>query len=103
MPNAAESPVYEQGDIVRLRSGGPPMSVRLFEAEESVVYVTWFFRGQRGEACYPASLLQPCAPFARHRARPAAEKRSQAIAKSERLTLDAPHAANFRPSHATSE
>ncbi len=50
---------FQQGDIVRLISGGPPMCVRSSRSDGGV-HVTWFFRGKTGEAVYRTKMLMRC-------------------------------------------
>ena len=50
---------FQEGDIVRLISGGPPMCVRA-TSRGGGVHVTWFFRGKTGDETYRAKMLVRC-------------------------------------------
>ncbi len=53
---------FEVGDVVRLKSGGPPMSVCWQDVEHDRVLLCWFFRGKAEEATYRADMLERCEP-----------------------------------------
>jgi uncharacterized protein YodC (DUF2158 family) len=48
------------GKIVRLKSGGPPMTIAVFDVTDGLVYCHYFFRGRTGQARYSAQMLEPC-------------------------------------------
>jgi uncharacterized protein YodC (DUF2158 family) len=50
------------GEIVRLKSGGPPMTIALFDVTDGLVYCHYFFRGRTGQARYLVEMLEPCGP-----------------------------------------
>jgi uncharacterized protein YodC (DUF2158 family) len=50
------------GEIVRLKSGGPPMTIALFDVTDGLVYCHYFWRGRTGQARYSGEMLEPCEP-----------------------------------------
>jgi uncharacterized protein YodC (DUF2158 family) len=50
------------GAIVRLKSGGPPMTIAVFDVTDGLVYCHYFFRGRTGQARYSPEMLEPCEP-----------------------------------------
>jgi uncharacterized protein YodC (DUF2158 family) len=50
------------GKIVRLKSGGPPMTIAVFDVTDGLVYCHYFFRGRTGQARYSPEMLERCEP-----------------------------------------
>lgn len=48
------------GKIVRLKSGGPPMTIAVVDIVDGLVYCHFFWRGSTGQARYGAEMLEPC-------------------------------------------
>ena len=48
------------GKIVRLKSGGPPMTIAVVDIVDGLVYCHYFWRGTTGQARYSAEMLEPC-------------------------------------------
>jgi uncharacterized protein YodC (DUF2158 family) len=48
------------GKIVRLKSGGPPMTIAVFDVTDGLVDCHYFWRGRTGQARYCAEMLEPC-------------------------------------------
>ena len=60
---------FKVGDVVRLKSGGPPMTVTSIESGENdggyVVFCIWFnTKGNEKSGHYPAAALVPVEPQA---------------------------------------
>jgi uncharacterized protein YodC (DUF2158 family) len=54
---------FKTGDVVRLRSGGPPMTVVGTDQYDQVLYITvvWFEDHREKSGRYPAPALEPAA------------------------------------------
>jgi uncharacterized protein YodC (DUF2158 family) len=48
------------GKIVRLKSGGPPMTIAVVDIVDGLVYCHYFWRGTTGQARYSAEMLEAC-------------------------------------------
>jgi len=48
------------GAVVRLKSGGPPMTIAVFDVTDGLVYCHWNVRGRTGQARYSPEMLEPC-------------------------------------------
>lgn len=54
---------FKVGDIVQLKSGGPPLTVTEFKTSVKVAWIGEDFTAR--EAFFPAECLQPCTPLVR--------------------------------------
>lgn len=64
-PIQKEEPSMEEfkpGDIVRLKSGGPPMTIESLDRKEGGFLCLWFDEGQLEDAVFAAVVLVPDVP-----------------------------------------
>jgi uncharacterized protein YodC (DUF2158 family) len=90
------------GKLVKLKSGGPPMTVAVFDTTDGFIYCHWIAGGRPFAARYSAEMLEPAERGAMP---PAPAKRGPpALAKGAKDALsDSPKAANIPESAGESE
>jgi uncharacterized protein YodC (DUF2158 family) len=52
------------GKLVKLKSGGPPMTVAVFDTVDGLIYCHWIAGGRPFAARYSAEMLEPAPPGA---------------------------------------
>jgi uncharacterized protein YodC (DUF2158 family) len=63
-PREPREGALRTGSVVRLKSGGPAMTVQWHDAENDSVVCTWQFRGRASRERYFATMLERCEPDA---------------------------------------
>jgi uncharacterized protein YodC (DUF2158 family) len=61
-PREPREGALTSGSVVRLKSGGPAMTVQWHDAENDSVVCTWQFRGRAAQERYNAQMLERCDP-----------------------------------------